>query len=481
MPSLIPAVGYVRCSTEMQEDSPEQQKKEIRAFAKLKGYDIIDWFVNFGISGTTFDQRPEFRRLRLQVENNPKFQVVICYDESRWGRAIDAEENTYWRVHFRRCAIDVILVKTVIDPLHEFAPMLKSFEGVQASQYSKKLSELTLRGSMSNGKYSSGGTAPYGYKRMAINLKTNATRILQDGEWCISGQEKVVWILGSEDEVSTVQLIYHERSKGTGYISIAELLNRQGISCPRRGRWKNLDSKWSTVTIKTILDNPVYYGARAYNRNSMSKIQAKVKSRSEKRSVRYPHWRNPRNEWTIEENAHEAIISKELWMKANSFRREASKRQTNQYTSNGEFLLTSKIRCSKCGFAFQGHTTKSKGIVYRRYIDGGWSAKRACEFYGINKEKIEGFAISAVREIMNDNQVLGRLEAALQQETSEERRQSVVKNQNLLTLREQMKGRRSNIMAAISRTSNPRLVDSLLLELEDLDRQMDSAEKELLI
>ena len=162
MANKIPAVGYVRCSTEMQEDSPEQQKKEIVAFADARGYNIGEWFVDFGKSGTTFDQRAEFQRLRQATENHPSFKAVICYDESRWGRAIDAEENTFWRVHFRRCGVDVILVKTSIDPKNEFAPMLKAFEGVQASQYSKKLSELTLRGAMNNGRFSSGGTAPYG-------------------------------------------------------------------------------------------------------------------------------------------------------------------------------------------------------------------------------------------------------------------------------------------------------------------------------
>ena len=138
------AVGYIRCSTELQEDSPEQQKKEILSFASQKGYNLIDWYVDFGKSGTTFEQRPEFQRLKKCVEGKPSFSTVICYDESRWGRAIDSEENTYERVYFKKHGVNVVLVKTSIDPHHEFAPMLKAFEGVQASQYSKKLSELTL-------------------------------------------------------------------------------------------------------------------------------------------------------------------------------------------------------------------------------------------------------------------------------------------------------------------------------------------------
>jgi len=163
------AVGYVRCSTEMQEDSPEQQIKEIEAFAVRRGYILKECYVDFGESGTTFDQRPQFLRLKDAVENEPDFQAVICYDESRWGRAIDSEENTYWRVHFRKHGIEVVLVKTSIDPQHEYAPMLKSFESIQASQYSKNLSGLTLRGAKANKDYSNGGTAPYGYVRLAVN------------------------------------------------------------------------------------------------------------------------------------------------------------------------------------------------------------------------------------------------------------------------------------------------------------------------
>jgi DNA invertase Pin-like site-specific DNA recombinase len=273
--------------TDLQEESPEQQKKEILSFAERIGFSITEWYVDFGKSGTTFDQRPEFQRLRRKVEESPNFQAVICYDESRWGRAIDAEENTYWRVHFRKHGVEVLLVKTSVDPKNEFAPMLKAFEGVQASQYSKKLSELTLRGAMSNGVFSNGGPAPYGYTRIAVNLKTGVERELQDGEYLVRHQEKVKWGIGRTEEVEVVKYIFNERAKGTGYIIIAEDLNRRNIPCPRRGRWRNKDQKWSVVTIKTILENPAYYGARAYNKNSMSSIQAQSKGRDLKKHAKY--------------------------------------------------------------------------------------------------------------------------------------------------------------------------------------------------
>ena len=195
------AAGYIRCSTEMQEDSPDQQKKEILSFAERSGYSVVEWFTDFGKSGTTFDQRPEFQRLKKVVENGRTFNTVICYDESRWGRAIDSDENTYWRVYFRKRGVELLLVKTSIDPAHEFAPMLQSFESIQASQYSKKLSELTFRGAKNNSKFSNGGTAPYGYKRVAVNQKTGVEKVLAHGEWCVKGQEKVRWALGDPAEI----------------------------------------------------------------------------------------------------------------------------------------------------------------------------------------------------------------------------------------------------------------------------------------
>lgn len=406
------AVGYVRCSTEMQEDSPEQQKREILAFAEQHGYVINDWFEDFGKSGTTFSGRPEFLRLSRQVDHKPKFSAVICYDESRWGRAIDAEENTYWRVYFRQRGVDVVLVKTSVDQKNEFAPMLAAFEGVQASQYSKKLSELTLRGAKANGIYSNGGTAPYGYIRIAVNTKTGTERELKPGEWCVSGQEKVKWGLGDPAEIKTVELIYKRRVFGIGYGSIAQELNSKNIPCAKRGRWRNKDQKWSEVTVKAIIENHSYYGARIYNRNSMSKIQARQKGLSLDYNASYPHWRNDPSEWIIVEDAHDPIVTKELWTKANAFRQEKDP-TGNHVRHRSPYLLTGLIRCSRCGFTFQGWSGKAGNKTYLKYADSGHFNKRVCTHFSIKKEPIEGFVVKAIKETLSDSVFLENIEKHL--------------------------------------------------------------------
>ena len=81
MNNLIPAVGYVRCSTDMQaETSPEQQRQLISDWAVKNGHEVVEWFEDIGKSGTSFEKRPAFVRLRQAIESKPKFRVVLVLD-----------------------------------------------------------------------------------------------------------------------------------------------------------------------------------------------------------------------------------------------------------------------------------------------------------------------------------------------------------------------------------------------------------------
>ncbi len=474
-----PAVGYVRCSTEQQEDSPDQQKRAIQDFAAANGYVVKEWFVDFGKSGTTFDQRPEFQRLRAAVENHPTFNAVICYDESRWGRAIDAEENTFWRVYFRRRGVDVILVKTSIDPSHEFAPMLKAFEGVQASQYSKKLSELTFRGQASNGIYSSGGTAPYGYHRVAVNLKTGKERDLGDGEWCIRKQEKVCWRLGDPQEGEIVRRIFTERAEGSSYSLIVAHLNRDGIPCPKRGRWRNRDGGWSVITVKSIIENPVYCGLRVYNRFSSSKLRARLLERDPKSHVDFPIWRNDQDEWVVTENAHPHIVTREEWQKVNTITGSRSLKARRKTHYRSKYLLAGLLRCGQCGYHFQGWTGRSNGRWYPRYIDGGWKNKRECEYLALDKDAIEAFAINAVMNTLNNPDFSRRVAKFLRMLLDTEPEQQQEELRRLQKDLKDLGRRKQNLITAIERARGEQSVASLTDRVTELTQDEEGLKERI--
>ena len=50
----------------------------------------------------------------------------------------------------------------------------------------------------------------------------------------MSGQEKVHWALGNDQEIAVVKLVFAERIKGPSLIQIAQTLNGKNIPSPRR-------------------------------------------------------------------------------------------------------------------------------------------------------------------------------------------------------------------------------------------------------
>ncbi len=51
------AVAYLRRSTDRQEQSLDDQRRAIEIYAKREGFEIVDWFVDDAISGTSTGAR----------------------------------------------------------------------------------------------------------------------------------------------------------------------------------------------------------------------------------------------------------------------------------------------------------------------------------------------------------------------------------------------------------------------------------------
>ncbi len=62
---------YMRVSTEDQARegfSLPEQKERLEAFCKFKGYEIVDYYEDAGISAKTGNHRPEFERLKDDIK-----------------------------------------------------------------------------------------------------------------------------------------------------------------------------------------------------------------------------------------------------------------------------------------------------------------------------------------------------------------------------------------------------------------------------
>lgn len=399
------AVAYLRCSTDLQDDSVEQQRNEIQKWANQNDFQILDWYVDEGKSGTTFEKRPSFVRMIRRVEAGAQFEYILVYDESRWGRPNNPRENTYWKVHTERYGVKVRIVNTSSKHENDIGSFVTEVvESAEASEYSKKLARSTLRGAKANAEkgFSSGGSAPYGYVRVAVDkLSGQKLRVLKPGSWIRGNEEKVVWDLGDLAEIEVVERMFEMKASGLGYVLIADTLNKEGTPCPRRGRWRNKDQKWNQGTIRTIITNKAYLGIRVYNKHPQSHMGL---------GPTKPLWINDEKDWVLLERAHPAIVSHELFEKANrSTRGKFGKGNTQMVKS--QYLLSGLIKCGKCGFNFSGQRYHKSGNHY--YQDSGYinKGRSVCTSFLIRREKIESFVIQSIKE----NIIAADLERRLQQ------------------------------------------------------------------
>lgn len=193
----------------------------------------------------------------------------------------------------------------------------------------------------------------------------------------------------------------------------------------------------------------------------------------------YPHWRNHPEDWIVVDNAHPEIISNETWLAASKLSDHTKNRKSNQHLLRSTYLLTGLIRCSDCGFSFQGSSVRSKNHEYSRYIDSGWENKRVCSYYAIPKDRLEQFAINAVKETLSEGRTRNRIQYFLDLMMAEQplRIQATIEHAEKLLQENTIRQR--NIMEAIELCSAEASLPVLLQRLEALRKERVGLEEAL--
>ncbi len=108
------AWAFYRRSTDKQELSIEDQRREVRAYAQQRGWQIVREFEpqrGYG-SGLTIDRDPAFLEMSRVAEQEPHgAKYLIVYDVSRFGR-LEPEDKIYWERRFKKLGgIQIIYIK----------------------------------------------------------------------------------------------------------------------------------------------------------------------------------------------------------------------------------------------------------------------------------------------------------------------------------------------------------------------------------
>jgi DNA invertase Pin-like site-specific DNA recombinase len=185
--SGIPAVGYARRSTDMQERSIPDQQAYVEKWAKEHGYRIVRWFIDDAISGTSAKGRNAFEQIIAAAENGRDFDTILCYDISRFSRG-GTNETGYYLHRLRLAGVDVVFTADGI-PEGDEGELIQGVKSWQARQYSVKLARDSIRGQISNireRKSAPGGQPPYGYDKQHVTPDGKVVRTLR---WMADGSK----------------------------------------------------------------------------------------------------------------------------------------------------------------------------------------------------------------------------------------------------------------------------------------------------
>ena len=246
---------YMRVSTEDQARegfSLPEQKERLESFCKFKGYEIIDYYEDAGISAKTGNHRPEFERLKNDIKAK-KINTIVALKLDRITRSIYDWENLMTFLDENNAYLDCVNdeINTTSANGKMISRLLMSVSQNEIERTSER-TKVGLAGAIKCGHIPH--IAPLGYKHK---------------------DKKLVIDYSTKDVVIRIFNLYYN---GYSYQKISNLFNEEKVL----GK-----DNWRDSTIVTILENEIYKGDFVHGKRT-----------------KHP---------TYYEDVVEPIISKEMW------------------------------------------------------------------------------------------------------------------------------------------------------------------------
>ena len=246
---------YLRVSTDDQARegfSLPEQKERLEMFCKLKNYEIIDYYEDAGISAKTGNNRPEFERLKRDIQAK-RINTIVSLKLDRVTRSIYDWENLMTFLDENDAFIDCVNdeVNTTNANGKMISRLLMSVSQNEIERTSER-TKIGLAGAIKQGHIPH--VAPLGYKHE---------------------DKKLVIDYATKDIVVRIYDLYYN---GNSYQTISNIFNEEQVL----GK-----TNWRDSTIVTILENEIYKGDFVHGKRTKNPIYY--------------------------ENVVEPIVSKEMW------------------------------------------------------------------------------------------------------------------------------------------------------------------------
>jgi len=343
-PKLKPAVGYIRMSTDQQQDSPARQRQDIEALAKRLGYRILRWYEDHGLTGTESSRRAEFQKLLVDASSGT-FQAVLLSEQSRMSREDVFDAMVHWKL-LRDANVAIVTCQRGELDFNNLGGMITAIvDQYGARDESIKLADRVVSGkrlAVSRGQKQGG--APFGFDREIRDEKGDVVRRVSCDEPFSKPSNWSSRLVVSSDTkaVEAVRFMFKAVGEGLSYGSIARDLNR-------RGQRTMYGKRFSGATIKQMVTNPTYAGTIVAGRRRQGKF-ACIQDGGR----------------VVCENAHEPLVERDVFERAQRVIRQ--KYRPSSSPTPGRYLLTGLVYLADSGQRLKGYTMAHSGRkVKRRY------------------------------------------------------------------------------------------------------------------
>ena len=310
-------------------------------------------FVDDGFSGTNFDRPAISEALRL-VENRQVSNFIVK-DLSRLGRSY-IKVGQLTEITFPSFDVRFIALNDGVDSNKPnetnsiFLPIKSLMDEMYAADTSKKIRAVVQAKAKAGERVTT--NPPYGYLKDSNNPKN--------------------WII---DPVASevVKRIFQEAKSGKSLSEISKGLENDKIFKPNRHRIEiglkpvssspnveTLPYFWTRETLSAILGREEYLGHTV-------NLRTRTKSYKDKRKVD-----NPKEDWLIFKNTHEAIIDQETFDIVQKMRSHKRSNQRYKNRAGHENLFAGIVFCGTCGRKHYFCPQEKNGLNHDHYKCSGY-------------------------------------------------------------------------------------------------------------
>lgn len=368
------AIIYSRVSTDAQErdgTSLDTQERACLDLVAARGWSVVEC-VRDAASGFHLD-RAGIEQVRGMLRKG-EADVVVAYAVDRLSRNQNHIGVLFDEVEQAGAQLEFVTERFEDTAIGRFILAARAFI---AEVEREKIAERTMRGKAErarNGQIPQGnGAGIYGYHYYPE-----------------TGRREV-----DELQATVVQRMFADFVANGTVHGIAKRLNEAGVPAFGGGAWHAL-------SVRRILLNETYTGRTIYRRT----IVKKVRDPQRGRWVRITEERDP-SEWIEVEGATPAIISRDLYERAQAQLNDPERRRRREPTRT--YSLRGRLRCSECDAGMVGHAVNKGRFHYYRCSNGSSGpGETRCRSRYIRLERLEGAVKTALGELLSSpERILG--------------------------------------------------------------------------